>query len=232
MAKVYSVLSDVREELNVPKDQYNAFGKYKFRNLESINAALKPLCKKYKCCYYMTDSVVLIGERYYTQATVTFYVDGCEETVTSVAYAREENEKKGMDAAQISGLASSYARKYAICGLFAVDSGEEVDALDNRPSETAPKTRTATRTTTTRRTQQTTTQKASESVTEETLQNKVLEFANLRGKTVDDVIKALNITPAMKKLGVTAEQIEYTDNQRVAAVGIVTSWLTQVKKEG
>ena len=204
MAKVYSVLSEVREELNVPKDQYNAFGKYKFRNLESINAALKPLCKKYKCGYYITDSVVFIGERYYTQATVTFYVEGCEETVTSVAYAREENEKKGMDAAQISGLASSYARKYAICGLFAIDSGEEVDALDNRPAE---------------------------SVTEETLQNKVLEFANLRGKTVDDVIKALNITPAMKKLGVTAEQIEYTDNQRVAAVGIVTSWLTRVKKE-
>jgi len=129
---IRQVLSEVQSELHVPKDQYNSFGKYSFRNLESINAALKPLCAKHGCGYFLTDEVVLIGERFYTKATATFWTNGSQGEISSTAYAREEDEKKGMDEAQISGLASSYARKYAMCGLFAIDSGEEVDGMDNR----------------------------------------------------------------------------------------------------
>lgn len=131
MPNVREVLANVQREISVPKSHVNKFGGYSYRSLEDINAAAKPVCEKHRCGYSFNDELVAVGDRYYVRATAMFWAEGCEGMVTAAAWAREESEKKGMDAAQITGLASSYARKYAACALFAIDSGEEVDALDN-----------------------------------------------------------------------------------------------------
>lgn len=131
MSKVRETLAKVQREISVPKSHVNKFGNYSYRSLEDINAAAKPICEKHRCGYAFTDELVAVGDRFYVRATAFFWTDGSDEMVTATAWAREEREKKGMDEAQITGLASSYARKYAACALFAIDSGEEVDALDN-----------------------------------------------------------------------------------------------------
>ena len=126
---VYYVLAEVQHELSVPKGRTNKFGGYSYRSLEDINAAAKPVCEKHRCGYVFRDEIVPLSAgddvRWYLRATVEFFAEGCSATVTSTAMAREEDMKKGMDEAQITGLASSYARKYAACALFAIDSGEE-----------------------------------------------------------------------------------------------------------
>ena len=125
---VYYVLAEVQHELSVPKGRTNKFGGYSYRSLEDINAAAKPVCEKHRCGYVFRDEIVPLSAgddvRWYLRATVEFFAEGCSATVTSTAMAREEDMKKGMDEAQITGLASSYARKYAACALFAIDSGE------------------------------------------------------------------------------------------------------------
>lgn len=128
----YQALAAVQHELNVPKSQVNKFGGYKYRSLEDINGAAKPLCESHDCGYAITDNAVEIGGRVYIMATVRFWSNKADGYIESSALAREEDSKKGMDEAQITGLASSYARKYALCGLFAIDGGEEVDVMDNR----------------------------------------------------------------------------------------------------
>ena len=126
---VQELLSTIQSELKAPKGQYNAFGKYKYRSCEDILEAVKPLLKKTGLFLTMTDEVVEIGGRIYVKANVTISsADGSSFTVS--AYAREDETKKGMDGAQITGAASSYARKYALCGLFAID--------DNRDADSAP----------------------------------------------------------------------------------------------
>ena len=127
-----AVLTQVQDRLKVPKWQENKFGGYKYRNLEDINLALKAPLKEAGAWYYLTDSIEVVGDRYYVVATVTFGADGVEETISSKAYAREAQDKKGMDVAQVTGASSSYARKYALCGLFAIDSGEDPDKIDTR----------------------------------------------------------------------------------------------------
>lgn len=131
MSKVRGALANVQREISVPKSHMNKFGNYSYRSLEDINAAAKPICEKYHCGYAFTDELVAVGDRFYVRATAFFWADGSDEMVTATAWAREALEKKGMDEAQITGLASSYARKYAACALFAIDSGEEVDAMEN-----------------------------------------------------------------------------------------------------
>lgn len=225
-----AVLSHVQNELHVPKDQYNSFGKYAFRNLESINAALKPLCEMYDCGYFLSDEVVLIGERFYTKATVTFWANGCEGEISSTAYAREEDEKKGMDEAQISGLASSYARKYAMCGMFAIDSGEEVDGMDNRGSVSDSKTRSRGGGTTTPKkaqpTRKTAPQKPTQASGDDFLVN-LAKFAEMKGRQIDEVIAALNKTKGMQELGVTEGTLEYSEAQTVRASEILAGWIAK-----
>jgi hypothetical protein len=122
----------IQSELKAPKSQYNTFGKYSFRSSEDITEAVKPLCVKYKALLTVTDSVVLTGERYYIQATAVLEdleSDGFKQVT---AFAREEDSKKGMDASQVSGATSSYARKYALNGLFAIDDTKDADSQDNR----------------------------------------------------------------------------------------------------
>lgn len=115
----------IQHELKAPKSNFNNFGKYKYRNCEDILEAVKPLLAREECTLTLTDDVVLIGDRFYIKATATIS-DGTE-TVSVTAFARESAEKKGMDDSQVTGTASSYARKYALNGLFLIDDTKDAD---------------------------------------------------------------------------------------------------------
>lgn len=118
----------LQAELKAPKNQYNKFGGYAYRSCEDILTAVKPLLVKYGLSLELTDSIEHIGERYYVKATA---IIGDSKTYKSVtAYAREEETKKGMDGSQITGSASSYARKYALNGLFLIDDVKDADATN------------------------------------------------------------------------------------------------------
>lgn len=123
-------LTKIQSELVAPKDLYNKFGNYSYRSAESILEALKPLLTKYNAQLSITDDVVLVGDRVYVKATVTI-TDG-KETVSTTAFAREPSEKKGMDSSQITGATSSYARKYALNGLFLIDDNKDSDTEENK----------------------------------------------------------------------------------------------------
>lgn len=126
-------LINIQKDLKAPKSQYNAFGKYNYRNCEDILEAVKPLCAREGACLTLSDEIVQIGERYYIQATATLYDSETGEVINTVtAYAREEAEKKGMDGSQVTGAASSYARKYALNGLFNIDDTKDADS-DEKP---------------------------------------------------------------------------------------------------
>ena len=128
-------LAIIQSKLKAPKGQKNTFGGYKYRSCEDILEAVKPLLRENLCTLTLNDEVVLMGDRFYIKATAT--ISNTEnEVATTTAFAREEETKKGMDASQITGAASSYARKYALCGLFAIDDGKDADSLNNSPSYT------------------------------------------------------------------------------------------------
>ena len=117
----------IQHELKAPKNNFNNFGKYNYRSCEDILEAVKPLLAKEECTLTLTDDVVLIGDRFYIKATATI-TDGTElNTVSVTAFARESKEKKGMDDSQVTGTASSYARKYALNGLFLIDDTKDAD---------------------------------------------------------------------------------------------------------
>lgn len=119
----------IQQELKAPKGQKNSFGGYSYRSCEDILEAVKPLLAKYKCVLTLNDKLVQIGERYYVEATasITDVESGKDNLVYNTAYAREEESKKGMDASQLTGATSSYARKYALNGLFAIDDTKDAD---------------------------------------------------------------------------------------------------------
>lgn len=120
-------LLSVQQELKAPKGQYNSFGKYKYRSCEDILEALKPVLAKYRCVAVLSDSILQIGERFYVRATASIRDAETGEEVFNTAYAREDADKKGMDGSQITGTASSYARKYALNGLFLIDDTKDAD---------------------------------------------------------------------------------------------------------
>ena len=132
---IYEKLLSVQNTLKAPKNQYNSFGKYNYRNCEDILEAVKPLCKDVKALVYLTDELVLIGERYYVQAKATFVDVESTEKLYAVAYAREEETKKGMDGSQVTGASSSYARKYALNGLFDIDDTKDSDTTNTHGKE-------------------------------------------------------------------------------------------------
>lgn len=250
---VYDVLAEVQHRVTCPKGRVNKFGGYSYRSLEDINAALKPLCKELRCGYVFEDEIVpkraddggdptldeAAGKdafRWYLRAKITFWAAGCRETVSATAYAREQVSKKGMDDAQVTGLASSYARKYAACALFAIDSGEEVDAMDNgsqrqkaqnarsgtktaKPSNTTAKRQTA---------RQEPPQPATQQQTDEIL-TLVGQLAELKGKTVDEVVSALNKSQHMASLGVAPNAVEYDQIQAATAIRILAAWVEKSK---
>jgi len=119
----------IQSELKAPKGQYNSFGKYNYRSCEDILEGVKPLLTKHGLVLTIQDSIDLIGDRFYVKATATI-TDGKEQLSTE-AYARESADKKGMDASQVTGATSSYARKYALNGLLAIDDTKDADTMDN-----------------------------------------------------------------------------------------------------
>lgn len=131
-------LIEIQAELKAPKSQFNKFGGYNYRNCEDILEAVKPLCAKHDVVPLLSDEIVMIGERYYVKA-VAKITDGKNE-ITTTAFARESFDKKGMDESQITGSASSYARKYALNGLFCIDDTKDADFMDNSQNKKATST--------------------------------------------------------------------------------------------
>jgi len=127
-------LVNIQAELKAPKNQTNSFGKYKYRSAEDIIEAVKPILNKYATALIISDEVVQIGDRVYIKATATL-LDNTDNHISVSGWAREEEVKKGMDAAQITGSASSYARKYALNGLFAIDDTKDADATNDHKDE-------------------------------------------------------------------------------------------------
>lgn len=136
MREVIKLLSEIQEKIKVPKNQYNSFGGYNYRSCEDILNAVKPLLGN--AVLVINDEVLSIGDRVYIKATATLSLPTIlsePETISATAYAREAENKKGMDVSQITGATSSYARKYALNGLFAIDDTKDADTQDNsKPS--------------------------------------------------------------------------------------------------
>ena len=134
---IYASLMAVQAELKAPKSQHNSFGKYDYRSAEDIIEAVKPLLKENGLFLTMSDDIVQIGDRYYVRATVSVTDIVTGESVQTSALAREAAQKKGMDESQVTGTASSYARKYALNGLFAIDDTKDADTDQYRYAQNA-----------------------------------------------------------------------------------------------
>lgn len=133
---IYEKLGVIQSKLKAPKGQYNSFGKYKYRSCEDILEAVKPLLTETKTVLCITDQMEVVGDRVYVRAETHLKdaEDSSSEIVT-VAYAREEESKKGMDSSQVTGAASSYARKYALNGLFCIDDNKDSDSTNTGEKE-------------------------------------------------------------------------------------------------
>lgn len=129
-------LIEIQSELKAPKSQFNKFGGYKYRKAEDILEAVKPLLNKQKCTLTITDDIVMVGNRIYVKATATIKNEN-GECETTTGWAREEETKKGMDGSQITGASSSYARKYALNGLFAIDDNADSDTTNDGQHQAA-----------------------------------------------------------------------------------------------
>lgn len=127
---IFSKLLSIQNELKAPKNQYNKFGKYNYRSCEDILEAIKPLCLKYGTVLLVDDYVEQVGERFYIKAKASLIDIETEQEIYACAYARESENKKGMDSAQVTGATSSYARKYALNGLFCIDDTKDVDTQE------------------------------------------------------------------------------------------------------
>lgn len=136
-------LPNIQNEMNVQKSRYNKFGGYNYRSCEDILQEAKRVCEKYGCYVMVTDSIEFIEGRFYVKATAkiveteTGFIESCS------AFAREEDSKKGMDSAQLTGATSSYARKYALCGLFAIDDSIDNDVMNGDPETKGKQQKTA-----------------------------------------------------------------------------------------
>lgn len=133
---IHDKLFSIQSELKVPKGNYNNLGKYKYRSCEDILEALKPICSKNKVVIQITDEIKNIGQRYYVMAVVTLIDVETGEKISSSAFAREEETKKGMDGSQITGASSSYTRKYALGGLFGIDDTKDSDTTNAEQTNT------------------------------------------------------------------------------------------------
>ena len=129
---IHEKLAAVQSEMKAPKNLYNSFGKYSYRNAEGICEAFKPFGKKHGLSLVLSDDVVEIGGRVYVKAVATLHDTESPDTVSVSAFAREAETKKGMDDAQVTGATSSYARKYALNGLFLLDDTKDPDTDEYR----------------------------------------------------------------------------------------------------
>lgn len=130
LSNIYEKLRNAQVELKAPKNQYNSFGKYKYRNAEDIMEAVKPINQKHGLTLTISDEIAAVGNRVYVKATATL-TDGTD-IIVNCAYAREEESKKGMDGSQVTGASSSYARKYALNGLYLIDDTKDADTDEQR----------------------------------------------------------------------------------------------------
>jgi hypothetical protein len=130
MEKDINVLMKIQSSLKSPKGNFNEFGKYKYRSCEDILEAVKPILKENNCAITLNDEIIQIGDRFYIRATAQLFLNNASIFQTQ-AFAREESQKKGMDASQITGSASSYARKYALNGLLLIDDTKDADTMNN-----------------------------------------------------------------------------------------------------
>ncbi len=130
-------LTEIQRQLKAPKSRKNSFGNYSFRKAEDILEAVKPIAHAQGCHVTVTDDLVMVGARYYIKATARL-TNAAGESVETAAFAQEAETRKGMDASQITGAASSYARKYALCGLLAIDNTKDADALAAEGGAGAP----------------------------------------------------------------------------------------------
>ena len=138
---IYEKLLKAQVELKAPKGQYNSFGKYKYRSCEDILEALKPVLDKLKLTLFIKDDVIEVNTRNYVKATITLVnTEKPDEIIETSALAREEETKKGMDGSQITGASSSYARKYALNGMFMIDDTKDSDSTNTHGKEEAKKT--------------------------------------------------------------------------------------------
>lgn len=131
------ILQQIQQKLKAPKNQRNSFGGYNYRSCEDILEALKPVLAEFNAAVLLSDEIVQMGTRWYVKATATLKTE--TESVSVTAYAREAETRKGMDESQITGSASSYARKYALNGLFGIDDTKDADTMDNRQTFSQPK---------------------------------------------------------------------------------------------
>lgn len=140
---IFVTLQSIQQKLVAPKGQYNSFGKYNYRSAEDILEALKPILQEHDATLILQDEIVQIGDRYYVCATAQLYAVG--DTIGTRAYAREDDTKKGMDGSQVTGAASSYARKYALNGLFMIDDNKDpdTDEYTNQNGRQAPAAKSA-----------------------------------------------------------------------------------------
>ena len=186
-------LLQIQSELKAPKGQYNSFGKYKYRSCEDILEAVKPLCVKHGVILTLSDEMVQVGERYYIKATARLQKEGCSD-VSVTAYAREALEKKGMDDSQITGTASSYARKYALNGLFCIDDTKDADT-----DEYAKKTKAGAK---------------SDTSDKEEWREKVIEAAKAKGISMKEVAKdyKLNSATTVDRFKEVYEDLTKEDN--------------------
>ena len=157
---IYEKIRNIQMKLKAPKGQYNDFGKYNYRSCEDIFEALKPLLDENKLTLMMSDELCNIGERYYIKATACLYDTENETSIINIAYAREEETKKNFDGSQITGASSSYARKYALNGLFLIDDTKDSDFTNK-----------------------------GEDPTKEDAENYVITFGKYNGKLLSEVIK-------------------------------------------
>ena len=140
-AQIYGKLMMIQQELKAPKGQYNSFAKYNYRSCEDILEAVKPLCVKNNATLLLNDAVQEVSGRFYVVATATLVDTESGDSVSANAYAREPQDKKGMDDSQITGMASSYARKYALNGLFCIDDTKDADTDEAKRQEDTPNKR-------------------------------------------------------------------------------------------
>lgn len=138
---IYDKLQKIQLELKAPKNKRNNFGGYQYRDLSGILESLKPLLQKYKCAIFLSDNVVTKEDRTYIESTAT--IIDCEDSTQYYCkgYAREDESKKGMDLSQLTGACSSYARKYALNGLLAIDDSQDIDSMCNTKQEQPKRTR-------------------------------------------------------------------------------------------
>lgn len=133
MSELQKRLVEIQQKIHAPKSEYNKFGGFAYRNAEAIYRVLKPILKEFECVLTLSDDIVLMGDRFYVKATATLSHKG--ESLSVSAYARESFDKKGMGSEQITGSCSSYARKYAMGGLFLLDDNKDIDSMENNTTQ-------------------------------------------------------------------------------------------------